>query len=197
MKTFFYFLIGVTVLSCTPTHFSYIGSKAGRQLGIVDNYKINRIRHVVLPADVSLYVPMTHNFKGSLISYKITQYLSASLSPKFRRVTKGHALESYDEALRSARRHHADFLIYATLTEWEDNVNSREEYDRHEDLVNIGLDRIGLKFLTIDSRSEHVVDMTNLTAKSGFVTLYGDEPDHLLEKPLHKYANLISASVKH
>ncbi len=185
------------MVSCSPTYMAQVSGDFGRELKLIDHYRVERTRGVVLPPDVSLYVPMTHNSEGKNISRKITQSLADTLTPKFRHVMQGYQLESYDQALKSAHRHHADFFVFATVTKWHDRLNSKEDYRNHDDLAKIGLDELGLKILLIDTHAEYVVDVGYLYVKSGLFTLYDDRPDELLIKPLQQYAELISAQVQY
>ncbi len=189
-------VIGVSILlinGCTPTYMAKLTSDFGKEINVIDHFKIERSRSIVISPDVSLYIAMTANDQGEVISRKITQSISDQFSPKFKVVTQGYALESYDQALNSAKMNKADFFIFATMTKWQDSLNSREDYHRHSDLKKIGLDDMGLKMLLIDTKADYVVDVVNLYVESGFFTLYGDKPDDLLAKPLAQYADLISA----
>jgi hypothetical protein len=165
----------------------------GKDLNVIDHFKIERSRSIVISPDVSLYIPMTENAQGEAISRKITQSITDHLAPKFKVVSQGYTLESYHQALNSAKMNKADFFIFATMTQWQDSLNSREDYHRHSDLKKVGLDDIRLKMLLIDTKADYVVDVVNLYVQSGLFTLYGDKPDELLAKPLAQYADLISA----
>ena len=103
----------------------------------------------------------------------------------FNRYTKsvylGKFPESASEALESARRYSADYVVYPNLAKWEDRAT---EWSGRRDRLEVKID-------LIDLANSQLAFSREITATGKWMTDGGDTPNDLLEQPIEEYVNAL------
>lgn len=94
-----------------------------------------------------------------------------------RRAYIGRHVETFDEALLTARRAKCDYLIYPAILRWADHAT---EFSGIRD-------RIELQIRIVDVATGETVHGIHLKGASRWMTDGGDKPKDLLIEPVEKY----------
>ena len=89
--------------------------------------------------------------------------------------------ESLDEALDSARRRNAEYLLYPNIVRWEDRAT---EWSGRRDQLELKVD-------FIDLSTSRVVFSREISATGKWMTDGGDTPNDLLGQPAEQYVNAL------
>lgn len=87
--------------------------------------------------------------------------------------------ESLGEALESARRANAEYLVYPAILRWEDRAT---EWSGLRDKLHLRVD-------LIDLQTSEIAYSKEIEATGKWMTDGGDTPADLLQQPLDHYAN--------
>jgi hypothetical protein len=138
---------------------------------------------------VYVAIPFDATFKKNVAQGSGKQTAQA-LFAAFNRYTKsvylGKFPESVSEALDSARRMNAEYLVYPNLTKWEDRAT---EWSGRRDRMEVKIDLIDLN----DSK---VMFSREISATGKWMTDGGDTPNDLLEQPAEEYVNALFRRVE-
>lgn len=145
----------------------------------------------LLRATSRIYVaiPVDATFKKTVAqgSGKLTaQAIMVALNRYTKSVYLGKFPESATEALESARRYNAEYLVYPNLLKWEDRAT---EWSGRRDRLEVKIDLIDLA----DSR---VAFSREISATGKWMTDGGDTPNDLLEQPVEEYVNALFRRVE-
>lgn len=128
--------------------------------------------------------PFDASFKGTVAQGSGKQ-TGQALYTAFNRYAKGVYMgkfpESLAQALESARKYNADYLVYPNLIRWEDRAT---EWSGRRD-------RLGVKIDLLDSNSGQLVFSREITATGKWMTDGGDTPADLLAQPCEEYVNAL------
>lgn len=98
------------------------GARFARDLRLIDNHVVSRGHSFVLPADRSIYVAESlPSVSGTGVS-GLARQTSRAMTEYFPGLSSGTSAETYPAALRSARKHGADYLLYPQTMIWDDDV---------------------------------------------------------------------------
>jgi hypothetical protein len=127
-------------------------------------------------------IPFDASFKQKVAQHSGKQTAEA-LVTAFTRNTKSVSMskypESLSEALESARKYNAEYLIYPVLLKWEDRAT---EWSGRRDRLQVRID-------TIDLSNSAVVFSKMVEATGKWMTEGGDSPADLLQEPADSYVN--------
>ncbi|MGN6385151.1 MAG: DUF4823 domain-containing protein [Verrucomicrobiota bacterium] len=127
-------------------------------------------------------IPFDASFKGKVAQNSGKQTAEA-LVTAFKRVTRSVSTskfpESLSEALDSARKMNAEYLVYPVLLKWEDRAT---EWSGRRDRLQVRVD-------TIDLSDSRVVFSRMIEATGKWMTDGGDTPADLLDQPSESYVN--------
>jgi len=127
-------------------------------------------------------IPFDATFKGKVAEHSGKQAadaLAEAFSKNTRSVYSSKFPESLSEALESARKFNAEYLIYPVLLKWEDRTT---EYSGRRDKLEMRVD-------TIDLSNSTVVYSEMIDATGKWMTEGGDTPGDLLQQPCQSYVN--------
>ncbi|HTG45964.1 MAG TPA: DUF4823 domain-containing protein [Verrucomicrobiae bacterium] len=129
-------------------------------------------------------IPFDAMFKKTVAQGSGKQTAQA-LFVAFNRYTKsvylGKFPESTTEALDSARKFNAEYLVYPNIVKWEDRAT---EWSGRRD-------RLSLKVDLIDLSTSTIVFSREIEATGKWMTDGGDSPNDLLEQPCEEYVNAL------
>ncbi len=132
----------------------------------------NKVVYVSVPKD-GRYGQI--NYAGS--GQNTTQIVLMAFSQYSRRVETGHEYQTFEQALDSARKQSAGYLVMPTILEWEDRATEWSGIP----------DKSSIKISVIDTASGTSIDSVIIRCKSGLATFGGDHPQDLLPKPVGEY----------
>jgi hypothetical protein len=144
----------------------------------------------VLRNDTRVYVasPPDAIYKKKVVDNSGKQVAGALLDA-FSKHTKGAYMgknpESVNEALETARKISARYLIYPHILKWEDHTT---EYTGIRD-------KMGLRIDVVDTESGSVVYAREITAKSRWMSDGEDAPQDLLGDPTDHFAAMLFRTV--
>ena len=140
----------------------------------------------MLTSTVRVYVavPFDASFKDE-VAQGSGKRTAEALLVAFNRYTKSAYIskfpESLSEALESARRINAQYLVYPNIIRWEDRAT---EWSGRRD-------RLELKVDLIDLATSRVVFSREISATGKWMSDGGDTPIDLLEQPSEQYVNAL------
>lgn len=154
-------------------------------LGCEHTYKETKIGNQPAPtlrSDARVYIarPFDVEYKKQVIQNSGKNTASALLD-SFNRFTKsafaGKMPESLPQALESARKIHAQYLVYPHILRWEDHST---------EFTGIR-DKLKLDLSLIDTESGSTVFAREIDARSRWMTDGGDTPQDLLSSPVDNF----------
>jgi len=107
----------------------------------------------------------------------ITQIVLMAFSQYAKIVESGHEYQTFEEALDTARKHSATYLVVPTILEWEDRATEWSGIP----------DKASIRISITDTVSSETIDSVIIKGKSGLATFGGDHPQDLLLKPVGEY----------
>src|SRR5690349_20241828 len=137
--------------------------------------------YVAVPYDVS--------FKNQVAlssGRRTAETLFVAFNRYTRSVHMGKFPESASDALDSARRFNAEYLVYPNILKWEDRAT---EYSGVRD-------RLDLKIDLIDLQDGRLAFSRQINATGKWLTEGGDSPGDLLEQPIEEYVNALFRRVE-
>lgn len=163
------FFLGIAGTGCKSTY-------SDRQ---VSNQPVPLLRsnsriYVGIPFDATFKKEVAHN-SGKQVAEAIFNAFARNTRP----VYISRSPENLGEALDSARRVNADYVVYPTITRWEDRAT---EWSGRRDKLQMRVDLIELE-------TSQVVYAKEIEATGKLMTDGGDTPADLLQQPLDHYAN--------
>lgn len=129
--------------------------------------------YVAVPKD-GAYGPTTYSGSGALTA----QAVAAAFAPYLNKITVAAKTEDLETAQQSARAGAYTYLLYPQILHWEDRAT---EWSGKPDVASV-------KVSLIRVDGGEVLDSAVVGGKSGWATLGGDRPEHLLPRPLADYA---------
>ncbi len=130
--------------------------------------------YVAIPFDVSFKHKVAQN-SGK----QTADALASAFQKNTRSVYESKYPESMTEALDSARKYSAEYLVYPMLLKWEDHST---EYSGVRDKLQVRID-------TIDMSNSTVVYSKMIEATGKWMSDGGDSPSDLLGEPSQSYVN--------
>lgn len=127
-------------------------------------------------------IPFDASFKHKVAQSsgkQTAEALAASFQKNTRSVYMSKYPESMSEALDSARKFSAEYLVYPMLLKWEDRST---EYSGIRDRLQVRID-------TIDMSNSSVVFSKMIEATGKWMSDGGDTPADLLGEPADNYVN--------
>jgi hypothetical protein len=145
----------------------------------------------LLKANSRIYVaiPFDATFKKTVAqgSGKLTaQAIMVAFNRYSKAVYLGKFPESASEAIESARRFNAEYLVYPNLLKWEDRAT---EWSGRRDQLQIKID-------LIDVADSRLAFSREINATGKWMTDGGDTPNDLLEQPVEEYVNAVFRRVE-
>ena len=138
--------------------------------------------HVTLPTSATAYVSVprdgqyeTKTYRGSGLS--VTTIIRSSLLMHLVQVDQGFEVESFTQAIKSAKSNSVDYLFFPTILHWEDRATEWSGIP----------DRAQVKVVIVDIKTSEVISSAIIDGKSGVATLGGDHPQDLLPKPVAQF----------
>lgn len=137
-----------------------------------------------------------------LHSDALTAAISEAIRYSFRHATVGMLPESLPQALRSADRNAADFLLFPSIMVWDDRASTWTEtfdalrYNSNADIrTGFGLDKTRLQLMVVHAATGKTFDVVRIDSSSGVLTLYDDTPDKVVLPVLKSFfASLVAAA---
>jgi hypothetical protein len=169
-------LAALTLMGCKSTY-SEKDNTAGPPPLLRNSSRI----YIAVPLDAS-YKKQVAQGSGK----QTAQAVHAALAKYSRVVFIGKIPESTEEALESARRANAEYMIYPHIVNWEDHAT---EYSGRRD-------RLDLKLDLIDARDGSLAFSREINATGKWLSDGGDTPGDLLEQPVEEYANTLFRRVE-
>jgi hypothetical protein len=133
---------------------------------------------------IYIAIPFDSSFKEKVAqgSGKATgQVFFAAFSRYIRSTYISRAPESLNEALDSARRMNAEYLVYPEIRKWEDRAT---EWTGRRD-------RLELKVDLIDLSTSRVAFSREISVTGKWMTDGGDSPNDLLTEPAEQFVNAL------
>lgn len=146
------------------------------RLNSVNNTKLDRngAVYVSLPKD-GVYENTIYHGSGM----NTATIIQTAFAKRVRDVEVGHNIENFKEALASAKKAQAKYLVYVTILHWEDRAT---EWSGKPDRVEIKMEIINVS----DGKT---IGGTIIKGKSGLATFGGDHPEDLLPKPVEEFVS--------
>lgn len=135
-----------------------------------------------LGIDDAIYVSVPKDGSDGSYTYDgsgqmAAQYVINAFQRHARTVKDGRAVQSFDDALESAKKHNCKYLVYLTLLHWEDRATEWNGIP----------DRVELKVEVVSVTTGDTVTSAIVKGKSGLATFGGDHPQDLLPQPLEEF----------
>jgi len=172
MKYIYYFLVSILLAGCYAEKHDVQRTETSRSHKKLDNNK-------------SVYISVSHDGRYGTILYHdsgimTTQAIKMALSKHVDSIiTDKRTTEDYGTALKNAKSKKVSYLFYPQILEWEDRAT---EWSGKPDKVTI-------KIRVVDVKSNKNISSIVLKSNSSWLTLGGDHPQDLLEKPISDYIN--------
>jgi hypothetical protein len=154
--------------------------------GCVSTYEINSAvpAKEKLSQGKSAYVALSadgrydkENYTGS--GAKTTYAVVNALKPHVSNMEIATEVMPYEQSVAVAKQRDVDYLFVPKILHWENRATEWSGIP----------DRIQIELRTIDAHTGKTMDIGDLRGKSKWVTLGGDVPEELLEKPITQYIN--------
>jgi len=155
--------------------------------GCVDTHKISPTGFYDWPISLdksgSAYVALASDgkYQGDVYpgsGFATTQIVATAFAPYLRNVVTGKEVETFVDAIATAKAKRLTYLLYPAIRHWEDRATA---WSTRPDVVAIELSLVVLS-------SEKMVDSVLIQGKSKEATLIGNRPEDLLPEPLSEYA---------
>jgi hypothetical protein len=145
----------------------------------------------ILRNDSRIYVamPFDATFKKTVAQgsgKQTAQAIFASFNRYTKSVYLGKFPESVAEALESARRYNAEYVVYPHLLKWEDRAT---EWSGRRDQLEIKIDLIQLAESKLAFSRE-------ISGTGKWMSDGGDTPNDLLDQPIEEYVNALFRRVQ-
>jgi hypothetical protein len=158
------------LLGCADTH------QLMRAPGSTLSLPKNASAYVAVPTD-GRYGQTTYSSSGALTA----QAIASAFAPYLDKIIVAVKTETLEAAQQSAKDGKFTYLIYSQILHWEDRAT---EWSGKPDVASIKV-----SLIRIDTGE--IIDSAVIGGKSGWATLGGDRPEHLLPKPLADYASTL------
>ena len=185
------------VTSCSPMSLVYHESEnLLSKSGLVSFTEVSRRAGWALPAGSSFYVARSASMPrlAAAQSRDLADTLAEVIAGNFGAVRVGVVPESQEYAVNTARAAGMSFVVFPRLQVWDDRFGTWREIfqtlngESSQAVVDgFGLDQARLQIIILDSTSGAMVDMANVAAESGLLSLYGDSPLTVLRPALEEY----------
>jgi Domain of unknown function (DUF4823) len=172
-------LAALTVLSlsaCQPQYTLDQTDFYARKLGVTHQFDIYRQNNWALAGKSRLYV--VSEPKDDADMQLLCEVIAKGLQPYFQQVDVEQHARSIPSAAKIARKGRADFAVYVQVVETRPlvkNEASNDSADYH---------RLRILLTIVDANSGNVVDKIQLLARSSHFSLFGEDMQSLLEKPI-------------
>jgi hypothetical protein len=107
----------------------------------------------------------------------VSTLIQAALLKHMVHVDKAMIVQSYTEALESAKEKNYDYLVFPTILHWEDRATEWSAIS----------DKVQIKILIVDVNRDKTISSAIIDGKSGLATFGGDHPQDLLPEPIGEY----------
>lgn len=152
--------------------------------GCVDTYTVRQITppSAKLQAASSFYVSVPADGKFNRTTYtgsgkKAAEVIGAALKKHAPTVTVAPYSQTREEAVDSARKAHAAYLVWPMIVHWEDRATG---WSGRPDVVEMSIE-------VIDLASGSVAASSSIGGKSRWGTVTDDKPEDLLPEPVNGY----------
>jgi hypothetical protein len=102
-----------------------------------------------------------------------------ALSGRVERAERGAVVESFEEALASARARDFRYAVLPVISHWEERATEWSGIP----------DRVAIKIHVADVATGEVIDSADVSGKSRWLTFGGDHPEELLPSPIDDYVS--------
>lgn len=167
IRLVFVFLSVMFLFGCADTHQLM---RASSSTALVSQ---QASAYVAVPKD-GVYGQTVYSGSGALTA----QAIAVAFAPYLNRITVAVMTEDLNAAQQSAKAGGYTYLLYPQILQWEDRAT---EWSGKPDQASV-------KVSLIRADGGEVLDSAVVGGKSGWSTLGGDRPEHLLPKPLADYA---------
>ncbi|MGE8503852.1 MAG: DUF4823 domain-containing protein [Pseudomonas sp.] len=132
-----------------------------------------RASYYIAQPDDGMYGAKTYVGSGKMTS----AIIKAALQKNSQTVVSARRVESFDQALDSARLSGCSYLVFPIILHWEDRATE----------WNFLRDKVQVKIDLVDVFTGEAESSTLIEGKSGIATLGGDHPQDLLPEPINEY----------
>lgn len=181
---------------------------------LIKSYAVKRQRQFVLPINSRFYVPtpVWSFHKEKVNPLELSSLLAQAVNSRFPNVISSGAVQDVNEAVRQARAHSANFVLYIRPNDWhqraEDNPSAKPgpsevctpsidlstspvaddlaRQEAHcERVHNVNLDnaRADLTIWLIDAPTGQVMDLIRVESQSGLLPVSDGSSTGLLQAP--------------
>ncbi|MGP1717027.1 MAG: DUF4823 domain-containing protein [Methylophilus sp.] len=161
---------GLLLTACADTHHLIKNNPVETRLSAEATVYIS------VPND-GIYGAKTYHGSGQ----NTAQIIYSAFAKHTRAVTVGRTIQSFNEALATARETGKNYLVYPTILQWEDRATEWSGIP----------DKVEVKVEVIDATTASTVTSAVVKGKSGLATFGGDHPQDLLPKPVEKFVSSI------
>jgi hypothetical protein len=164
--------------------------------GLKTRITIDRSSQFALARASSFYLARnpTLDQLHSQYGFAATEALESALHSSFSQIETGLIPEDLESARRSADRLGIDYLLFPRIIHWDDDIGSWSELgasllneNSAEIRERLGFDEAQLQIMVVHASTGAAVDKATITATSGLLTLYGDEPAKLIHGALIEF----------
>lgn len=153
-----------------------------------DSHQIMRTSQsqIKISMQSSIYISIPRDGRYGSINYSgsgatVSQVVLFALSKHMNQVETGHEYESFKDALATAKKNKADYLIFPLILEWEDRATEWSAIP----------DKAAIKISLVKVSTGKTLDSIIIKGKSGLSTFGGDKPQDLLPKPVDDFVNTL------
>jgi hypothetical protein len=115
------------------------------------------------------------NYSGS--GQTVSTLIRAAALKHLVHVDMAMDVQSYKEALGTAKEKNYDYLVFPTILHWEDRATEWSAIS----------DKVQIKILVVDVNRNKILSSAIIDGKSGLATFGGDHPQDLLPGPIGEY----------
>jgi hypothetical protein len=193
---FFVFVVSL-IVGCTPQYTKNIIKSGLQEANMISDSTLITTRQWVLPRTVSLYVPLPKDRWSIALRRRLKEELSLALNQSFVTVRQSEQERSINQALEDARVHGIDYVVYPQLAVYKNKISSLIELDEDfEDYTQLGFDRFGVLLKLYDVQASKIVDVTQVQASSGLLSIARSTPASLFDGAFKVYSeSLVSQKV--
>jgi len=179
----------------------YNTTEIAKFTGLIDRQQIKRSGQWVLAPESSFYIGVNPDINqvSAELSDHVSRVLETAAKSQFFQVKRGDESETYRHAATNASRRGYRYLVYPEILVWDNRIGSWTELaqvlktENSQGIVdNFGRDHVRLQINLSESSSRRLVDLAFVEAESGLLTIYGNDPQKLLQGVVSEYFERLS-----
>ncbi|WP_261815401.1 DUF4823 domain-containing protein [Vibrio gallicus] len=154
--------------------------------GCADSHNLNVNSTTNTPkikASDSVYIALSkdgsygkRHYTGS--GMMLSQVINSRLMVRLNNVEMATQVQSYSDAIASAKEGGYNYLVYPTILHWEDRATEWSGIP----------DKVSVKVSVINTHNESDIKSAVIEGTSGLMTFGGDHPQDLLPEPIEAFA---------